>query len=362
MTISGFGTRIEGTRGRAVATVAVMAIQVAITVPFLWIAPSTLRGVPGPLLIVVSVTAAFLLGPYVGMALSAFAVVLAWWILDVNPYIAPLVWLSMAALAGVVGDRARRGEALRRDVLDELRAGLVALSDDPQVRSARVITRYIPAVQSQVLAADFYGVLPASAGAVAVLVGDVAGHGPAAAAIATHLRAAWRALVMAGVPAPRIMGILNETLLAERHRTPAGPSFATICLASVAPDQRVASLVVAGHPPPVLVAGDGAAECRVASQPAIGISPSASWNAQDVALPADAWSLLFYTDGLVEGRAQDGTRPLGIDRLLPDLASCGPLLVDRDLDALLADVEGQNGGSMMDDIVLVAVTGNQDEG
>ena len=148
------------------------------------------------------VAAAFVLGPWEGAALTAVAVVLAVVIIGENRFAEPLVWLPVAVGVGMVGERVRRGDELRRSLLDALRQGLVSLVQDPEVGPLVVVSRYVPAEAAQVLAGDFYGEIQQPSGRVAVMVGDVAGHGPSAAAIATRLRAAWRGLASADVSAP----------------------------------------------------------------------------------------------------------------------------------------------------------------
>ncbi len=354
---TGFGARLRERRARIVAVVCVLVIQVAIALPFLFVSPTDVRGVPGPLLIVVCLAAAFLLGPYLGVALTVVGVLLAVLVVGENPVSEPLVWIPVALVAGIVGDRVRRGDDLRRQVLDELRAGLVALSDSPDVGSLRVISRYVPAETAQVLAGDFYGVMPTPDGGVAIMVGDVAGHGPPAAAIATHLRAAWRGMAGAGVPPEGIMDMLNDRLIAEQRRPGVSVRFATVCLATIAPDNATASLVLAGHPPPVLAAVDTAWECPLDSQPAIGLHESYEWRTQRIELPSARWTMIMYTDGLVEGQTATGERPFGLARLLPTIAARGPAFGDDDLDALLSMVELANGGPLPDDVVVVAVSG-----
>jgi len=353
----GFGTRLRERRARIAAVACVLAIELLIALPFLFVSPSDARGVPGPLMIVVCLSAAFLLGPYLGVALTVVGVLLAVLIIGENPVSEPLVWIPVALVAGIVGDRVRRGEELRREVLDELRAGLVALSDAPVVGSLRVVSRYVPAETAQILAGDFYGIMPTPDGGVAIMVGDVSGHGPPAAAIATHLRAAWRAMAGAGVRPEAIMDMLNDRLVAEQRRPTVSVRFATVCLATVAPDNATVSLVVAGHPPPVLTAAGSAWEAPVEPQPAIGLHGTYTWRAQQVTLPAEPWAMVLYTDGLVEGQTAAGQRPFGIERLLPTLAARGPALEDEDVDALLSTVMLANGGALPDDVVVVAVSG-----
>ncbi|MGH3140246.1 MAG: hypothetical protein ACRDQE_10970, partial [Gaiellales bacterium] len=172
------GPPYEGRRAAGLF-VAAAALEVAVAVPFLVIEPSRLRGVPGPLLIVVCMAAAFVLGPRRGAILALIGVALGVGILDENPIGEPLVWIPAAIGAGIVGERVRRGDQLRRELLDELRTSLVALPGMPTVGSLHIASRYVPAEGAQVLAADFFGVLDIPGGAMSALVGDVAGHGPA---------------------------------------------------------------------------------------------------------------------------------------------------------------------------------------
>ena len=347
----------DSRRGRVRAAGLVLAAQLLIALPFLFVSPGTLRGVPGPLLVVTGVAAAYVFGPWEGLALTAVAVVLAVVIIGENRYAEPLVWLPMAVGVGIVGERVRRGDELRRSLLDALRQGLVSLVDDPEVGPLVVVSRYVPAEAAQVLAGDFYGEIQQPNGRVAVMVGDVAGHGPSAAAIATRLRAAWRGLASANVPAPETIRVLNEMLIAEhrRHRTPV--TFATMCLVSIDTELATASVLLAGHPPPILVASGAARECDVPPCPAIGIMGFAEWDSHEVSLPDAPWTLVLYTDGLVEGRsAPDGRRPFGPGRLLEMLAARTPPITDADADAILAGIEQANGGPLPDDVVFLAAS------
>jgi hypothetical protein len=342
-------------RGTAVVVAVVVGLQLAIALPFLVIDPSTVRGVPGPLLVLIGIAASFVLGARIGAVLTAFSVFLGVTILGENQVASPLVWIPAAIAVGLLGDNVRRGEELRRALVTELRAGLVALSHDPRVGPLQVISRYLPAEREQILAGDFYGVVVQPDGDVALMVGDVSGHGPDAAAVATHLRAAWRGLAVAGVPPSQIMRVLNDSLMAESM---AGSSvrFATVCLALVSADRAQSTMVLAGHPPPVLVTADETHSFELRPDPVLGIGEF-TWHAQTVELPPGEWSMLIYTDGLIEGRQQpDGPRPFGLERLSGLLAEIHPPLAERDVDELLGAVRTANGGPMPDDIVVLAVS------
>ena len=333
-----------------------IVLELLVAAPFLEIAPSRLRGVPGPLLIVICIAGAFLLGPRPGAVLAVIGVTLGVGILDEHPVGEPLVWIPAAVIAGVIGDRVRRGDLLRRELLDELRASLVALPGMPAAASVRISTRYEPAEGAQVLAADFYGILDVARGAISILVGDVAGHGPASAAAATRLRAAWRGLALANVGLSDTMRSLNAILTAERVAFEQ-VQFATVCLALIEPDMSAVSIIAGGHPPPILVAGGRAVELDVPAGPPVGVDTASRWREVRVELPAGPWTLVVYTDGLVEGRiSPDGPRPFGHERLLAILGDRKPPLGDADLDAVLSVVSQANGGAMLDDVVMLAIS------
>ncbi len=335
---------------------AAAVLELAVATPFLAIDPSRLRGVPGPLLIVVCMGGAFLLGPRDGAALAVLGVVLGVGILEEHPIGQPLVWIPAAIAAGIIGDRVRRGDELRLELLDELRTSLVALPGMPAAANIRMASRYVPAEGAQVLAADFYGILDVEGGAISVLVGDVAGHGPTAAAAATRLRAAWRGLTLAGVDLPNTLAAMNAILTAERVAF-AQVQFATVCLALVDPDMASVCVVSAGHPRPIVLANGRSIELDVPAGPPIGIDTASRWNEVRIELPSRPWSLLLYTDGLIEGRSSpDGPRPYGDERLLDVVRGMRAPLDDADLDAILDVVRKANGGPMPDDVVMLAVS------
>jgi hypothetical protein len=343
---------------RRVITLVTLACLGLAVMPFIWVSPSDVRGIPGPLLVVIALVASFLLGPYLGVALMIIAVFLGVAVVGENQVSEPLIWIPAALLTGLFGERVRRNDELRWAVLDEMRLGLTALTDLSRVGGLRVAARYEPAEQAQVLAADFYGVLVTPTGDLATMVGDVSGHGPRAAAVATHLRAAWRALVSAGEPELVIVEILDETLRAEQQRHPGHGdiTFASLCLVTVAADYQSAVVCAAGHPPPMLVEPGRAQLCEVQHGPLLGWGGPGAWATSLIALPEGAWTLVSYTDGLVEGRGADGKRPLGADAVLAELVRFGPVIGRDGLDLVMDYVSGVNGGPMLDDVVVVSVS------
>jgi len=222
-----------------------------------------------------------------------------------------------------------------------------------------VASGYRPGRERALLGGDFYDVVEARDGTLHAVIGDVCGHDPDAAALGVSLRIAWRTLILGGVDPDGLLGTLEQVL---EHERPAEDVFATACMVSIAPDRRTASVRVAGHPLPVLVAGGRAAELPPpASRPPLGIGAAAAgWPAVRVDLPA-RWQLLLYTDGLIEGRVDGGDERLGAQRLVALVAERaaaddtrpGAVLVDH----LIATAEHLNGGDLADDVAVLVLAG-----
>jgi serine phosphatase RsbU (regulator of sigma subunit) len=222
-----------------------------------------------------------------------------------------------------------------------------------------VHTGYRPGRERALLGGDFYDVVEAPDGTLHAVVGDVCGHDPDAAALGVCLRIAWRTLVLGGRDPDELLGTLEQVLVHERL---SDDVFATACMVSVAPDRRAATLRVAGHPLPVLLADGSATELPgPPSRPPLGIGAGAGgWPEVPVALPA-GWRLLLYTDGLIEGRIDGGSERLGAERLVAlagERAAAGEpesgaALIDR----LIATAERLNGGDLADDVAVLVLAG-----
>lgn len=234
----------------------------------------------------------------------------------------------------------------------------VPLLSDPQLT---ITSRYRPGGARMLLGGDFYDVVQAADGWVHAMVGDVCGRGPDEAALGVCLRVAWRTMVLAGRPTPEILATLGELLEHERHHE---KMFATLCMVSVAPGREHARLYLAGHPQPLLITPDGLAELCAPACPPLGILPDADWSGGEVHLGPD-WTVLLYTDGLVEGRAGIGPARLNSEGLIglieefrrggPRGGAPGAWPADRLLDWLIDEVHARNGGPVDDDLAVLAV-------
>jgi serine phosphatase RsbU (regulator of sigma subunit) len=223
-----------------------------------------------------------------------------------------------------------------------------------------VAARYRPGGRRMLLGGDFYDVVQASDGWVHAVVGDVCGHGPDEAALGVCLRVAWRTMVLAGRPVAEILPTLRQVFEHERQRA---AMFATLCMTSIAPDRTHARIHVAGHPPPLLLTGDEVVALDAPVCAPLGVGHESDWPGADVRL-GQRWSLLMYTDGLVEGHVDDSGERLGIDRLIGILRSfvhltpasaAGSPRDERLLDAMIDRVCALNGGDLDDDLAVLAL-------
>ncbi|HEX9528089.1 MAG TPA: fused response regulator/phosphatase [Streptosporangiaceae bacterium] len=222
-----------------------------------------------------------------------------------------------------------------------------------------VSARCLPGGKHMLLGGDFYDVVEASDGWVHALIGDVCGRGPAEAALGVCLRVAWRTLVLAGRPADEILSTLSDLLEHERQDD---TMFATLCMVSVHPDRNTGWVRMAGHLPPLLLTRHGVAELPTLSAPPLGLSEVRDWPGTQVPLDG-SWSILLYTDGLIEGRIGKGSERLGSEGLM-DLIRDALRSVSQDgarpageelLDQVIDHVRELNGGDLDDDLAVLAL-------
>jgi serine phosphatase RsbU (regulator of sigma subunit) len=113
---------------------------------------------------------------------------------------------------------------------------------------------------------------------------------------------------------------------------------------------------MAGHLPPLLVAGGEVRELDVISSPPLGLSDQRAWPGTEVRL-ADGWSVLLFTDGLIEGRIGKGSERLGSEGLMDlvrDALGSSPT-GDELLDRVIEQVRELNGGDLDDDLAVLAL-------
>ena len=214
-----------------------------------------------------------------------------------------------------------------RSLADTLQHSLLAT--EPTVPPGiEVAARCLPA-EGQIVGGDWYDILALPGGRSGVIVGDVMGHGPEAAAVMAQLRAAAHALARLDLEPAELLGHLDRTTATLQR-----PVLATCVYAVIDPVGQSCTLSTAGHLPPVLAMPDGVT--RTPDLPggqSLGLG-SAVYGQARIKLPPGA-IIALYTDGLVETRTRSFDR--GILALRAALGS-GRGQLEKACDTLIASL------------------------
>jgi serine phosphatase RsbU (regulator of sigma subunit)/PAS domain-containing protein len=215
---------------------------------------------------------------------------------------------ELAARAAVCIDNARRytrehamAVALQHSLLPR------AL---PEQSALDVAYRYLPA-QSGV-GGDWFDVIPLSGTRVALVVGDVVGHGLHAAATMGRLRTAVHNFAGLDMPVEELLGRMDELVAqidaeeatAAKHGQ--GMITGATCLYAVYdPTSGRLTVATAGHPGPALVRPDGTVYFpRLPVSPPLGLGAGLPVETAELTVPEGS-RLVLYTDGLIEDRTRD---------------------------------------------------------
>ncbi|WP_405591097.1 SpoIIE family protein phosphatase [Streptomyces sp. NBC_01092] len=199
----------------------------------------------------------------------------------------------------------------------------------PEQSALDVAFRYLPAQAAQGgVGGDWFDVIPLPGARVALVVGDVVGHGLHAAATMGRLRTAVNNFSTLDLPPDELLGHLDE-LVARIDQDEgegegeAAPITGATCLYAVYdPSSGLCSLSRAGHLEPALVHPDGEVEfLTVPGGAPLGLGGSLPFEATEVRLPEGS-GLVLYTDGLVEDAGRDIDE--GLERLRGALAATPP--------------------------------------
>lgn len=273
---------------------------------------------------------------------------------------------EIAARAAVAVDNARRYTKERRTAVGLQRSLLPpATTETPALEAAGL---YLPADADSGVGGDWFDVIPLSSARVALVVGDVTGHGLHATAMMGRLRSAVRAMADLELEPEELLAHVDDMVLqvvaeAERYDAddgdaeqgdtgppvPAGPAGATCLYAVYDPVTRGCVMASAGHPPPAVVSPDGTVEyVELSPGPPLGVG---GWPFEPVERELPPGSVLaLYTDGLIErgeGDIDEGMRDLA-DRLLRADVLGRPLRQAR-----TDVVEGLPPGRLKDDVTLL---------
>ncbi|RKN09831.1 GAF domain-containing protein [Streptomyces radicis] len=252
---------------------------------------------------------------------------------------------ELAARTAVCVDNARR-YAREHEMAATLQRSLLPRGL-PEQNAVETAYRYRPA---EAVGGDFFDVIPLSGARVALVVGDVVGHGLHAAATMGRLRTAVHNFAALDLPPDELLGRLDE--LADRDDRDSdgregqdgldadgtGAVTGATCLYAIYdPVERLCTLATAGHLPPVLVHPDGTVEFpELTAHPPLGVA-GMPFEPTELRL-AEGTRIVLYTDGLIEARDRDIDVGLG---LLRDALTGAPddpdAACDRVLEALLPE-------------------------
>ena len=224
---------------------------------------------------------------------------------------------ELTARAALALDNARRYTRERTTALALQRSLLPQRL--PEQSAVEVASRYLPASAHAGVGGDWFDVIPLAGARVALVVGDVVGHGIRASATMSGLRTAVRTLADVDLPPDELLTRLDDLVSRLSADAEAGTGDDTdsdvgaTCLCAIYdPVSRRCSLARAGHPLPVLVPPDGDATfLELPAGPPLGLG-GLPFECTEIDL-APGSILALYTDGLIESREHD--IDLGLERL-----------------------------------------------
>ncbi|MFC9604988.1 SpoIIE family protein phosphatase [Streptomyces niveus] len=236
---------------------------------------------------------------------------------------------EITARAAVCIDNARRYGRERRTSLT-LQSSFLP-GRPPRQAAVEIASRYLPASARAGVGGDWFDVIPLSGARVALVVGDVVGHGIQASAAMGRLRTAVRTLADVDLPPDELLTHLDDLVIrlsaeADSADVPSGDIGATMLYVVYDPVTRRCTLARAGHPVPALMTPDGTVEfLDVPAGPPLGVG-GLPFETTHLELPVGS-VLTLYTNGLVEARDREPEE--GADTLREVLARPAESLEER---------------------------------
>ncbi len=244
--------------------------------------------------------------------------------------------MEIGARAGVSLDNARLYAREREGALMLQRSLLPQRVPSPP--GLEIGYRYVPGSSAAEVGGDWFDVIPLAGGRVALVVGDVMGHGLRAAATMGRLRTAVRTLAALDLAPDDLLRRVND-LADDLAQGPEEPLMATCVYAVYDPSTRHCAIAKAGHVPPLLLTVDPATGRRHTKP--LELPSGAPLGVGDVAFErreftvAEGAALVLYTDGLIESRHEDISE--GLSRLRRRLTSgTGEVSIEDLCDDVLA--------------------------
>lgn len=235
--------------------------------------------------------------------------------------------------------------------ISEILQKFIVPSRLPEVEGLSLSTHHSSAAAGSEVGGDFYDFIRLSLESLAFTIGDVSGHGVEAIHHSSFVRHTMRAFAREEPRPESVLSRTNGVCVAEFHRN----RFVTALYGIYERSTGRLEYALAGHPPPVLVAGRAVAPLEAtALNPALGIFDEARWETEVLNLaPGDTF--LCYTDGLLEARPCRRSETFGQRRLLRELEGSGHSTARRLVDASVTAATSYARGKLEDDLAIVAL-------
>jgi PAS domain S-box-containing protein len=207
-----------------------------------------------------------------------------------------------------------------------------------------VASRYVPAAAATRMGGDWFDSVPLPGGRIAVVIGDVVGHGAAAAADMAELRAVMATLLALDMPLVETMEIASSL---TRNR--GGDRMATVLVLALDPTNGTLTHLSAGHPPFLIRRADGTMlTVETPRRPLLGVAHRSELGAAVVGFgPGDV--AVAFTDGLVERRDRS------IDHMIATVGDAVSTHGEQRCDQLVDHIIEAAAPTYNDDVALVVL-------
>ena len=253
--------------------------------------------------------------------------------------------VAIAGQAALAIDNARLYQQ-QKEFADTMQRSLLP-RESPAIAGLEVGEVYESSARVDV-GGDVYDFLELDDGRLAVVLGDVTGHGVEATADMAMAKFVFRSLAREHPEPGDFLGAANDVVVDEI----APGKFITMTYVAIDPARGEVACANAGHPPPRLVHPDGTVGGLDASGLVLGIDSGQEYREVRAELPVGA-TIVLYTDGVVEAR-RDGEL-YGTERLDALLVRQRQLPAHELAHAVTEDARRYSGGELSDDLAVVVI-------